>query len=81
MISLVIDAVLLFMFLRALLPFFSFGEESRILAFLFAVTEPFVIPVRFIFYKLNLFQSSPIDLSFTFSFLLISMLSAMLPIV
>jgi uncharacterized protein YggT (Ycf19 family) len=81
MIAVLLDTVLVFMLLRSLLPLFGVSEESRFFAFLFTATEPFVIPVRFILYKLNLFQNSFIDMSFTFSFLLISMISAMLPII
>ena len=80
-IAVVLDAVLLFMFARALLPFLGFSEDSRLLTFFFVVTEPFVIPVRFILQKLNLFQNSFIDVSFTVSFLLISMLSTLLPMI
>ena len=80
-VSILLDAVLIFMLLRSLLPFFGVSEESKFYAFLFAATEPFVIPVRFILYKLNLFQESFIDVAFTFAFLLISMLSAILPII
>lgn len=80
-IAVLLDAVLLFMLARSLLPLFGVGEDSRLMAFLFTATEPFVVPVRFILYKLNLFQDSFIDVSFTLSFLLISMISALLPIV
>ncbi len=80
-IAVLLDAVLIFMLVRTLLPLFGVSEDSAFFSFLVAATEPFIIPVRFIFYKLNWFQDSFIDVAYTASFLLISMISALLPII
>jgi uncharacterized protein YggT (Ycf19 family) len=49
--------------------------------FLVCVTEPFIMPVRFIMAKFNILQNSPIDWSFTFAYLLIIFLRFILPAV
>lgn len=72
-------SVLLFlMFLRAILSWFV-SPESGILLFLNTVTEPFVAPVRYLMVKLNLLQDSPMDFSFMIAYLLIWMISLLLP--
>lgn len=80
-VALILDAVSIFMLLRALLPIFRIDEESRFYAFLIAATEPFIIPVRFIFYKLNILQDSMLDWSFTFTYLLLAFIRMILPVV
>ena len=79
--ALIIDAVSLFMLLRALLPLFRVTEDSRFYSFLIAATEPFIIPVRFILYKLNVLQDSMLDWSFTFTYLLLAFVRMILPAV
>jgi len=70
-------AVELAMFARAILSWF-FTEESRLGDFLYAVTEPVILPVRLIFEKFGWFQNLPIDVSFFVTFLLISVTGAIL---
>lgn len=70
-------AIELAMFVRAILSWF-FAEDSRLGNFLYAVTEPVIIPVRALFDKLGWFQNLPIDVSFFVTFLLISLLGAIL---
>lgn len=48
---------------RALLSWFM-QEDSRILMFLTALTEPVIIPFRVLFAKMNWFQNIPIDMPF-----------------
>jgi uncharacterized protein YggT (Ycf19 family) len=56
------------MLFRALFSWF-FEGESGLTRFLYVVTEPVVIPIRKLFVKLNWFQDSPFDFSFTLAFL------------
>lgn len=56
------------MLLRAVLGWFSSGE-GKFMRFLYTLTEPVVYPFRKLFYKLNWFQDSPIDVAFTFSWI------------
>jgi len=59
------------MFLRAILSWFIPDENNRLVQFLTVVTEPFIIPVRVLLQKLNLFQDTPIDVSFFITYLLL----------
>ena len=70
-------AIELAMLGRAILSWF-FVEGSRLSDFLYAVTEPVVLPVRLLFEKFGWFQNLPIDISFFVTFLLISLVGAIL---
>ena len=65
---------------RMLLPLFT-GEDGRLYAFCYAVTEPIVIPFRYLMVKLNIGQGLPIDLSFTFAYLVIIIIDMFLPVI
>ena len=79
LISVILDAVTLCMILRMIVSLFSPNESGKLGAFLALITEPFIIPVRFILAKLNILQDSPIDWSFTISYLVLMMIRFMLP--
>jgi uncharacterized protein YggT (Ycf19 family) len=66
---------------RMLIPLFKNPLDSKLYHFLFAVTEPFVIPVRKLFEKFNIGQNSPIDWSFTAAYLIIILIQGFLPII
>jgi uncharacterized protein YggT (Ycf19 family) len=53
-------------------------ESNKITDFLFSLTEPFIYPIRRLFQRLNWFQGMPIDLSFLFAYILLSVLSSVL---
>ncbi len=78
-ISIILDIAYFGMLARMLLPLFINVEESRLYAIAFALTEPFVAPVRFIMFKLNIGQNSPVDWSFFVASLLIYVLKMFLP--
>jgi len=65
------------MLLRAILSWFVMGG-GKFTNFLYAVTEPFIAPVRALFEKMNWLQNSPIDFSFMVTYLLISFLTILL---
>ena len=69
-------AVQLAMLARAILSWFP--VENRIVDFLYTVTEPFIYPVRILFERMNWFQNLPIDISFMVSYLLISLIVALI---
>ncbi len=60
------------MMIRAI--FSWFPMENKLIDFLHGVTEPFIYPMRRLFEKMNWFQNSPIDFSFTATFLLLSLI-------
>ena len=81
MVSIGLTLLLWAMFLRALIPLFTRGQENKFTFFLFVITEPFVIPVRFIMEKLGIGQNTPIDLSFTVAYLFYWIMQMILPAV
>ena len=72
-----LTALLTAMFLRAILSWFIM-DENKFTNFLYAVTEPFIYPVRRFLERMNWLQNSPIDFSFMITFLLLSFLSIFL---
>ena len=78
----VLDIVSIAMMLRMIISLFTMGEEEGKFSFFLAcITEPFVIPVRFLLAKFNILQDSPIDWSFTLSYMIIVMLGFFLPVI
>ena len=73
-----LDAVMLAMFLRALLSWFPLREGNPFVGFLTMVTEPFIMPLRSLFYKLNWFQATPIDVAYMGSLLVIALFNSLL---
>ena len=64
--------VISFAFLaRAILSLFDPMGESRISAFLYALTEPIIMPVRILCERMNWFQGVPIDVPFSLTLLLL----------
>ena len=80
-VSVMLDAVYLAMLVRMILPFFVNPEENKIYALSILITEPVIIPVRFLMVKLNIGQSSPVDWSFFVTAILLSVLKSMLPVI
>lgn len=79
-VSVGISALSLAMFLRVILQFFV-AEDNKFIIFCYAVTEPFIIPIRVIMEKLNVGQNSPIDIPFFVAYIFITILQMLLPIV
>ncbi len=73
-----LTVVQLAMLARAILSWFPL-DGNRFTDFLFAITEPFIYPVRMLFDKLNWFTGLPIDISFLVTYLIISLLLMFLP--
>ena len=85
LVNVIKDIVLLFlmalelaMLARAILSWFIMNE-SRIMDFLYAITEPFIYPIRLLFEKMNWFVGLPIDMSFMVTYLIITLLVTLLP--
>ena len=74
-----LDVVSFTMIIRMLLPFFTDPMESRIYAISCFVTEPFILPVRAFMVKFNIGQDSPIDWAFSITYILIWLISSLLP--
>lgn len=78
LVDLILSAVLFAMLIRAVLNLFMMGEESKFAMMLYMFTEPFILPVRRILERFNLFQGSPLDVSFFLTTVLIAMLQTLL---
>lgn len=76
--SLLLTVLQLLMFARAIFSWLPLDEESPLLFFLHAATEPFILPVRAILDRFEFFASSPLDFSFFITFMLISLLQSLL---
>ena len=63
---------------RAVLSWFPEGGQSRIAAFLYVITEPFIMPVRGLCNRLGLFQGIPLDMPFLITALLLTLISTFL---
>ncbi|MCQ2353893.1 MAG: YggT family protein [Clostridia bacterium] len=70
----VLSAVLFAMLIRAVLSFLMIGDDNKFSVFLYAITEPFILPVRTLFEKMGWFQGTPIDVSFFITCILLEML-------
>lgn len=79
-VSLGLSALSLAMFLRVILQFFV-AEDNKFLIFCYAVTEPFIIPIRVIMEKMNVGQNSPIDIPFFVAYIILTLLQMFLPMI
>lgn len=73
----ILSTVMISMLIRSILSLFMM-TENKFSALVFYITEPFVIPVRLLMEKLNLFQGTPIDFSFMITVILLGLLSTFL---
>lgn len=80
-VDIAISAVLFAMLARVILSFLMMGEDSKIAMFLYAITEPFIIPVRMLFDRFGWFEGTPLDMSFFFTTLILCMISTGLSLI
>ncbi len=69
------------MIVRMLLSWMPVDDDSPILNFVYAMTEPLILPVRLVLERSETVQALPIDLSFFISFLLLGIIQMALPVV
>ena len=80
LISVAITVVMYAMMARAIMPFFIRDlEGNRFYLFVTVITEPVIVPVRFLLVKFNLWQDTPIDMAFMFTYFLLAFMQIMLP--
>ena len=63
---------------RAVLSWFPTDGPTRIGAFLYVVTEPFILPIRNLCHRFGWFQGTPLDMPFLITSLLMMMVSSFL---
>ena len=74
----IIGVLQFLMIIRAILSWIPMDEDNRIDAFLYAVTEPVIMPVRALLDRFGLFEGMPIDMSFFITFVLLSIIKMFL---
>ena len=77
--SLFLTILQFLMMLRAILSWLPVDEDSRLVNFIYMVTEPVIVPVRMLLDKMEWTQSLPIDISFLVAFMLLSIIQMLLP--
>lgn len=66
-----LSMVMMAMTARAVMSLFAISEDNKLYALAYLISEPIIVPVRFLLYRLNLFQSTPLDMSFMITYLLL----------
>ena len=77
-VHLMLNMVMLAMTARAILSLFVNPAENKLYAITYMISEPIIVPVRFLFYKLNLFQNTPLDISYLVTYLLLTLIDGAL---
>jgi len=77
-VAIVLNLLYIAMFLAAILSWFM-PEDRMIMVVLTAITSPIVLPVRMLLSRIPALARLPIDLSFFVAFLLLGVISSMLP--
>lgn len=67
-----IDVLSVAMFVRAILSWFTMGEQTRIGTFLYVVTEPVILPIRALCARFGWFQGMPLDMPFFITMVILS---------
>ena len=81
LVHIMLSAVQFCMLLRAILSWLPFDDDSPLVRFTDAVTEPLIYPVRRLLERSETVQMLPIDLSFFITFILLSIIQGLLPAV
>lgn len=69
------------MIVRMLLSWMPVDDDSPVANFVFAMTEPLILPVRIVLERSAAVQALPIDLSFFVAFVLLGIIQTALPTV
>ena len=78
-VNVIISLLQIAMFARAILSWFIDPmNEGGIVAFLTALTEPIIIPVRALCAKMHWFEGMPLDVPFLITVLLLAMIQSLI---
>lgn len=66
------------MIARALLSWFPIDDDNPILSFVYAITEPFIYPVRSLLERFDAPTAMPIDIPFIVTYMILFILSSLL---
>ncbi len=76
-VNIFIEVISFAMMIRAILSWFTDGT-GKFTRFLYVITEPAIMPIRKLLVKMNWLQDSPIDFSFTLTFLALLLVEVLL---
>ena len=77
--QILLSVVMLAMFVRSIMSFFPDLTTSKLYEILFAITEPFIMPARFVFEKLNYDDSFFLDVPYMVTYLVLMVVYWFLP--
>ena len=77
-VCILLDAVLVAMFLRVIFSLFGADPNGGFYGILCLVTEPFILPVRYVLESIEAIRNMPIDLSFFVTYLILNLVSGLL---
>lgn len=72
-----IELISLAMFVRAIISWFS-DADGKFIRFLYVFTEPAIMPMRRLFYKMNWFQDTPIDMAYSATYIVLLVIQLIL---
>ena len=67
-----LDILSVAMLARAVLSWFTMGEQSKLGTFLYVITEPIIMPIRALCNRFGWFQGFPLDMPFFLTMVLLS---------
>ena len=79
-VGLLITAMQFLMMLRAIVSWLPIDEDSNLVNFLYAMTEPLIVPIRSLLSRFEGLDDMPIDISFFIAFMLLSVIRILLPL-
>lgn len=77
-IDLFLSLVIFMMFARAIFSFFPMSDDNPIEDILYAITEPFIIPVRALLDRFESVRNLPIDISFFITYIILNIVTDLL---
>ncbi len=78
-VTFLLSALEILMLIRAILSWIPVDEDSALERFVYAVTEPVILPVRSLLERSERIASLPIDLSFLITYFLLIIVQFLLP--
>ncbi len=67
-----IDILSVAMLARAILSWFTMGEQTKLGTFMYVVTEPIIMPIRALCNRFGWFQGFPLDMPFLLTMVFLS---------
>ncbi len=68
------------LFVRVILSWLPLDEDGPIVSFIYALTEPVLLPIRALLERISFFENSPVDFSTFFAMILLMILQMLLDI-